>query len=204
MNSLKPDFSKGLLPAIVQDHLTAQVLMLGYMSPEAWQKTQRTGLVTFYSRSRECLWTKGETSGHTLELKKMFLDCDSDTVLVLAKANGPTCHLNKPSCFDAFEQAPQGMLANLEQIIEQRSITDPEHSYTASLLAKPTRKIAQKVGEEGVEVALAAVDEDDNALLGESADLIFHLMVTLKKRNLKLAQVLEVLDQRHQKATSVD
>ena len=171
--------------------------MLGYMNEEAWNKTIESQLVTFYSRSRSCLWTKGETSGNTLELKSMHLDCDRDTVLIQAKPNGPTCHLNKTSCFDAFKEAPQGMLAKLESVIHQRADGNPDSSYTARLLAMPTRKIAQKVGEEGVEVALAAVDEPDIDLLGESADLIYHLMVVLKKRGLALEQVLEILELRH-------
>ena len=193
------DFEKGggLVPAIVQDADTEQVLMLGYMNAESLQKTQHSGLVTFYSRSRQTLWTKGETSGHTLKLVSMSADCDKDTVLVRARPNGPTCHEGTVSCFG--EEGPDGLgfLASLEQVINGRKNADPESSYTAKLLQGEFRRIAQKVGEEGVETALAAVAETDDKLASEAADLIYHLMVLLAAKDMKLADVLAVLKERH-------
>jgi len=191
------DKGQGLLPAIVQHARTGQVLMLGYMSEESLDKTLKTGLVTFFSRSREQLWTKGETSGHTLELVDIVEDCDQDTLLVQALPQGPTCHRGTRTCFG--EQAPPllGFLADLEEIIEQRKSASAESSYTAKLLTEGIQRCAQKVGEEGVEVALAAVANDSEELLGESADLIYHLLIVLAARDLTLDRVIERLQQRH-------
>ncbi|MBL4595098.1 MAG: bifunctional phosphoribosyl-AMP cyclohydrolase/phosphoribosyl-ATP diphosphatase HisIE [Robiginitomaculum sp.] len=193
------DFSKGnsLVPAIVQNDQSEQVLMLGYMNAEALAKTKQTGLVTFYSRSRQTLWTKGETSGNTLQLVSIHEDCDHDTLLVRALPNGPTCHQGTVSCFG--DDGPQGLgfLGTLESLIETRKTADPEHSYTAKLLQSPLQRIAQKVGEEGVETALAAVAEPTEKLTEESADLVFHLMVLLAAKDIKLADVIQVLRQRH-------
>ena len=187
----------GLVPAIVQDASTEQVLMLGYMNAESLEKTQETGLVTFYSRSRKTLWTKGETSGNTLKLVSIAMDCDQDTLLVRALPAGPTCHEGTVSCFG--DKGPQGLgfLAKLESLIEERKTADPESSYTAKLLQGPLHKAAQKVGEEGVETALAAIAETDDGLVYESADLIYHLMVLLSAKDIKLEDVIKELQTRH-------
>lgn len=184
----------GLLPAIVQHASTGQVLMLGYMNRTALEQTLATGKVTFYSRSRDCLWIKGETSGHVLDLVRVESDCDHDTLLVQALPHGPTCHLGRPSC---FPDAPENFLATLDALVKDRAASAPPDSYTAKLFAAGVRRIAQKVGEEGVETALAAVAQDDDALLGEAADLIYHLLVLLRARGLGLADAVEVLAQRH-------
>jgi phosphoribosyl-ATP pyrophosphohydrolase/phosphoribosyl-AMP cyclohydrolase len=185
----------GLVPAIVQHYLTGEVLMLGYMSPEALSKTQSSHQVTFYSRTKDRLWTKGETSGNTLELKAIGLDCDRDTLLVLAKPSGPTCHLNTTSCFDQTASKTP-MLNALAKIIEKRSQTGEGQSYTQQLLASGVARCAQKVGEEGVEVALAATSGDTDALHNEAADLLYHLLVTLKAAGGDFNTVLETLHQR--------
>lgn len=186
------DWSKGdgLLPAIVQDAATLRVLMLGYMDRAACAETLRRGQVTFFSRSKQRLWTKGEQSGHVLELVSMETDCDADTILVLAHPHGPTCHLQRPSC---FPNAPAGVLAELDALIATRARERPEDSYTTRLFEGGIRRIAQKVGEEGVETALAGVVQDDDALLGESADLLYHLIVLLRSRDLSLTDVERVL-----------
>lgn len=183
-----PDWSKGdgLLPAIVQDARTLRVLMLGYMDRAALAQTLASGRVTFFSRSKGRLWTKGESSGHFLELASIDLDCDRDTLLVQAHPHGPTCHLQRESCFPS---APGSTLADLSALVERRAAERPEGSYTTKLFDGSIRRIAQKVGEEGVETALAAVAEDDAALLGEGADLLFHLLVLLRARGLGLADV---------------
>ena len=183
----------GLLPAIVQDADTLRVLMLGYMSREALQATLASGQVTFFSRSRQRLWMKGESSGDVLNLVRLEADCDADTLLVLARPAGPTCHLGRASC---FPQAPADGLAELDAVIAQRAQELPEGSYTTRLFEGGIRRIAQKVGEEGVETALAAVAEDDEALLGEASDLLFHLLVLLRARGLSLADALQVLETR--------
>ncbi|GHF94733.1 histidine biosynthesis bifunctional protein HisIE [Deinococcus piscis] len=191
------DFAKmdGLLPCVVQDADTAQVLMLGYMNEAALEHTQESGLVTFYSRSKERLWTKGESSGHTLQLVRLSADCDSDALLVLARPQGPTCHTGAVSCFSAEPPALE-MLGRLERTVQDRRGADPQQSYTARLLQGEPRRAAQKVGEEGVEVALAAVTQSDEALLGEAADLLYHLLVVLALRGLRLQDVTSVLRQR--------
>ena len=183
----------GLLPAIVQDADTLRVLMLGYMSREALQATLASGQVTFFSRSRQRLWMKGESSGDVLNLVRLEADCDADTLLVQARPAGPTCHLGRASC---FPQAPADGLAELDAVIAQRAQELPEGSYTTRLFEGGIRRIAQKVGEEGVETALAAVAEDDDALLGEASDLLFHLLVLLRARGLSLADALQVLEAR--------
>ncbi|MCD9029606.1 bifunctional phosphoribosyl-AMP cyclohydrolase/phosphoribosyl-ATP diphosphatase HisIE [Luteimonas sp. BDR2-5] len=179
------DWAKGdgLLPAIVQDADTLRVLMLGYMDRAALAETRRSGRVTFFSRSRQRLWTKGETSGHFLDLVSVRGDCDSDSLLVLARPNGPTCHLQRSSC---FADAPGSTLADLALTVAARARALPAGSYTTRLFDSGVRRIAQKVGEEGVETALAAVAEDDDALLGEAADLAYHLLVLLRARGLGL------------------
>jgi len=196
---MKIDFAKGggLVPAIVQDAKTEQVLMLGYMNEAALAKTQDAGLVTFYSRSRQELWTKGETSGNTLKLQSITVDCDHDTLLVRATPTGPTCHEGTVSCFG--EDGPEGIgfLSYLEDLIEDRKSADADSSYTASLLQGPLRRAAQKVGEEGVETALAAVAETEDKLTSEAADLVYHLFVLLAAKDVKFESVIAELKSRH-------
>lgn len=188
----------GLVPAIVQDAATRRVLMLGYMNRDAAERTLETGLVTFWSRSRDALWTKGETSGNTLRLVAMHADCDADALLVLAEPNGPTCHTGAVSCFDADGPLGVGIgaLAELEQTIRQRLDAGGEGSYVRSLAERGLDRIAQKVGEEAVEVVLASKNADDEALAGEAADLLFHLLVLLNHRGLGLADVVAALETR--------
>lgn len=190
------DFAKGdgLMPAVVQHAHSLQVLMLGYMNRAALDVTLDTGHVTFYSRSKQRLWTKGEQSGNLLDLVRVEPDCDNDTLLVQALPHGPTCHLGRASC---FPEAPAHFLGSLAALVQARQASAPEGSYTARLFAAGVRRIAQKVGEEGVETALAAVAEDDKALLGEAADLLYHLIVLLRARDLDLAAVDALLAQRH-------
>jgi phosphoribosyl-AMP cyclohydrolase / phosphoribosyl-ATP pyrophosphohydrolase len=190
IDTLAWDKQDGLLPAIVQHARSRKVLMLGYMSREALRITLERGDVTFYSRSKQRLWTKGESSGHTLRLVAIETDCDADTLLVQAEPQGPTCHLGRESC---FLDAPGDALAELEGTIAQRERDRPPGSYTTKLFDAGIKRIAQKVGEEGLETALAAVIEDDAALLGESADLIYHLLVLLRMRGLSLADVEKML-----------
>lgn len=204
MNDTANDFSRldwtkseGLLPAIVQHWLTGEVLMLGYMNTEALAQTQASGKVTFYSRSKQRLWTKGESSGHVLLLKSIRVDCDADTLLVQANPQGPTCHLGTRSCFGDAVRPPLGFLAELDSLVASRKAELPEGSYTTKLFSSGTRRIAQKVGEEGVETALAAVTQGDDELLSEAADLIFHLTVLLRARGFGLADVTRVLAERH-------
>jgi len=192
------DFEKGggLVPAIIQNADTEQVLMLGYMNEQALRATQDSGFVTFYSRSRKCLWRKGETSGNSLVLVDIVVDCDSDTVLVRARTAGPTCHQGTISCFG--DQGPQGLgwLAQLTALIESRKTSDPETSYTAKLLRGPLTKCAQKFGEEGVETVIAALAETDEEFTNEAADLLYHLMVLLAAKKQTLADVVGVLKSR--------
>ncbi|EWS78234.1 phosphoribosyl-AMP cyclohydrolase [Xylella taiwanensis] len=190
------DWAKGdgLLPAIVQDADTLRVLMLGYMNMEALEVTQRSRRVTFYSRSKQRLWTKGERSGHVLDLVAIDADCDADTLLVQARPHGPTCHLGRTSCFPS---APGQFLGTLDALVAERERDRPQGGYTTALFEKGIRRIAQKVGEEAVETALAAVAQADDALLDESADLLYHLIVLLRARGLSLADVVTVLEARH-------
>lgn len=189
----------GLVPAIVQDYQSSQVLMMGYMNPAALEKTGETGQVTFFSRTKERLWTKGETSGNVLQLQNMSLDCDNDTLLVKVNPIGPTCHTGTTTCWDGDKQEETQMvwLHQLEQLLAARKDADPESSYTASLYARGTKRISQKVGEEGVEVALAATSGDKAELVCESADLIYHLMVLLQDQGLSMNDVVNKLKERH-------
>jgi phosphoribosyl-ATP pyrophosphohydrolase/phosphoribosyl-AMP cyclohydrolase len=194
------DKGGGLLPAVVQDARTGRVLMVGYMNPESLRRTLEGRRVTFYSRSREALWTKGESSGHYLHVVDVSADCDADTVLVLANPTGPTCHKGTETCFDDAREPDASrisFLASLEATIARRIAEKPEGSYTARLYASGVGRVAQKVGEEGVETALAAVTRDDAELLGECADLLYHLLVLLKARNLSLEQLVGELASRH-------
>jgi len=200
------DFEKmnGLLPAVVQDAATGQVLMVGYVNEEAWEKTQREGRVTFFSRSKNRLWTKGETSGNFLHVVSTHEDCDGDAVLIRAIPDGPTCHRGTTSCFEQPEQsalptAPVGFLAELERLVQRRRDfpeEDPK-SYTASLFRKGMPKIAQKVGEEAVETVIDAVGGNIEGLKGEAADLLYHLLVLLAGSGLALEDIVGVLRQRH-------
>jgi len=193
------DFNKdgGLVPAIVQHADTLQVLMLGYMNAEALAKTLDSGLVTFFSRSKGRLWTKGETSGDTLALDRILTDCDEDALLVYARPAGPTCHTKTTSCF-GHEDAPGiGFLGELANVVADRAKADPADSYTARLMHKGIAKIAQKVGEEGLETALAGRAGDLDELHNEAADLLYHLSVLLMARETSLDAVLEILRERH-------
>ena len=190
IDSLAWDKQDGLLPAVVQDAASLRVLMLGYMDRDALRATLDSGRVTFFSRSKGRLWMKGESSGDVLELVAIETDCDSDTLLVLAHPAGPTCHLGRASCFPS---APGAELGTLDALIAGRERERPAGSYTTRLFEGGIRRIAQKVGEEGVETALAAVAQEDEALLGEAADLLYHLVVLLRARGLSLADVERVL-----------
>ncbi len=197
IGQLSWDKMEGLLPCIVQDQHSGKVLMQGYMNQDALTKTLETGLVTFFSRSKQRLWTKGETSGNTLELQSISVDCDKDSLLALVKANGPTCHLGTQSCWADSEAPDVTFLADLNELLAQRKGADPSSSYTASLYAKGIKRIAQKVGEEGVETALAATVNDLDELKNEAADLLYHLLVLLQASDLPLEKVIEVLRERH-------
>jgi phosphoribosyl-ATP pyrophosphohydrolase/phosphoribosyl-AMP cyclohydrolase len=199
IESLDWEKGEGLLPAIVQHWRSGAVLMVGYMDRAAMQQTLQSGKVTFFSRSKQRLWTKGETSGNFLELKSLHADCDRDAILVQALPYGPTCHLGTASCFADAAAPPLSFLAELDALIAQRERERPAESYTTKLFEAGTRRIAQKVGEEGVETALAAVAQDDAALLGECADLLFHLLVLLRARGADLASVVSVLQDRHRR-----
>ena len=199
MNELDLDWSKGngLLPAIVQDARSGAVLMLGYMNAEALARTQQGGKVTFYSRSKQRLWTKGETTGNHLLLKSVRADCDSDALLIQAEPVGPTCHHGTRSCFGDGSEPGLAFLAVLDALVARRARELPGGSYTTTLFEKGIRRIAQKVGEEGVETALAATTGDDAELLDEAADLLFHLIVLLCARGKSLSDVVDRLRTRH-------
>lgn len=194
---------RGLIPAIVQDAITGRVLMMAWMNAESLRLTQESGEAWFWSRSRNELWHKGATSGNVLRVRGLRADCDGDTLLIRAEPAGPACHTGRESCFfnpidSALEETPRaGFLDELEGIIASRRNASPESSYTAKLFAKGRFKIAQKVGEEGLESAMAGVAQDDDRLTDESADLLFHLLVLLNERNIPLSTVLKRLDERH-------
>lgn len=192
------DFEKGdgLLPVIVQDAQTLEVLMLGYMNAEAWQKTQHEGLVTFFSRSKKRLWTKGEESGNFLHVVSTHMDCDRDTVLIKATPQGPTCHTGKRSCFDTDYN--QNFILELEQIVDDRFEHPVDESYVNRLRQRGLNKIAQKVGEEATETVIAALAESDVDLINEASDLIFHLLVLLREKHISLATIAKNLESRHQ------
>lgn len=198
----KIDFAKGdgLVPAIVQDAVSGAILMLGYMNRDAVEQTLARKRAVFYSRSKQRLWEKGETTGHTLDVVDVNLDCDCDTLLVSASPRGPACHNGTQTCFGdepRFAAAGLAFLAKLEAVIEQRAAEKPEASYTARLLEKGVARIAQKVGEEGVELALAGAADSEAKVIEESADLLFHMLVLLRARGLRFADVVRMLESRH-------
>lgn len=194
----KIDFSKsdGLVPVIIQDIQTLEVLMLGYMNEEAWQKTTEEKRVTFFSRSKNRLWTKGEESGHFLEVNAFDIDCDQDTILIKVTPHGPTCHTGNRSCFNTDYN--QNFLFNLERIVQHRIDFPTEESYVNRLRKRGLNKIAQKVGEEAVETVIAALAETDHDLINESSDLVFHLIVLLREKGLSLEDIAKNLASRHQ------
>ncbi|MDX5436988.1 MAG: bifunctional phosphoribosyl-AMP cyclohydrolase/phosphoribosyl-ATP diphosphatase HisIE [Pontibacter sp.] len=200
------DFDKtgGLIPAVIQDNTTGQVLMLGYMNQEALDKTEQEGLVTFFSRSKNRLWTKGETSGNTLQVVSIAQDCDSDSLLIKVNPNGPTCHTGSTSCFgeELVSNRVKAIqfIAQLEEVIQQRKLTPTEGSYTNFLFEKGVNKIAQKVGEEAVETVIDAVAGKLDTMKGEAADLLYHLLVLLAATDLELKDVVAVLEARHNKS----
>lgn len=201
LENLDWDKVGGLMPTVIQDAGTGRVLMLGYMNREALERTQATGQVTFFSRSKQRLWSKGETSGNTLELAGIQADCDGDTLLVQAIPHGPTCHLGTDTCWGDEVHPPVGFLARLERIVESRVGVDPESSYTARLLSEGIQRCAQKVGEEGVEVALAAVAGEREELVDESADLLYHLLVVLAASGISIDEISRQLESRHRGLT---
>lgn len=195
---MKIDFEKspdGLVPAIVQDARTQKVLMLGYMNRESFELTKVTGKVTFFSRSRQMLWTKGETSGNFLDVKNISVDCDGDTLLIKAAPAGVVCHTGAETCFGEKNES-ENFLFELEKVIKDRKINPRSDSYTSKLFQKGINKIAQKVGEEAVEVVIEAKDDDDELFKGEAADLLYHLLILIRAKNLELTDVLRVLEQR--------
>ena len=196
---MKPDFTKspdGLIPVIIQDNITNVVLMLGYMNQEAFDKTQQEKRVTFFSRSKNRLWTKGEESGNFLNVDSLLIDCDKDTVLIKATPAGPTCHTGADTCFNE-KNVSTNFLTELEMIIRDRKNNPTDKSYTASLFAKGINKIAQKVGEEAVEVVIEAKDNNDELFKGEAADLLFHYLILLQAKNFTLNDIISVLKSRH-------
>jgi phosphoribosyl-ATP pyrophosphohydrolase/phosphoribosyl-AMP cyclohydrolase len=195
---MKIDFKKGdgLVPAIVQDADSNVVLMLGYMNEESYNKTLESGKVTFFSRSRQTLWTKGETSGNFLLLDKLLIDCDDDTILVKARPTGPVCHTGSDTCFDEVNNN-KDFLYELEKIVAERKESMPEGSYTTHLFNKGINKIAQKVGEEATEVVIEAIDDNRELLLEESSDLLYHLIVLLQAKGCTLNDISDVLRKRH-------
>ncbi len=197
-NPMQPDFKKqnGLIPALIQDDMTGKVLMLGYMNEQAWEKTKIEKRVTFYSRSKQQLWTKGETSGNFLEVKQMLIDCDNDCLLIKATPLGPVCHTGADTCFGEENSSPVSFLLELEELINDRKRKMPEGSYTTSLFQKGINKIAQKVGEEAVELVIEAKDNNRELFLNEAADLMYHFLVLLAEKNVELKDVINELKKR--------
>jgi len=194
----------GLVPAVIQDAKTGKVLMLGYMNREAYDKTLAEQIVTFFSRSKQRLWTKGETSNNFLHVQEMLVDCDGDTLLIKANPAGPVCHTGADTCFDEVNTKDAGMgqgqfLNYLQRIIHDRKVNPTDKSYTTSLFNRGVNKIAQKVGEEAVELVIEAKDSNDDLFKGEAADLLFHFLVLLEQKNIDLDDIIAVLQTRHQK-----
>jgi phosphoribosyl-ATP pyrophosphohydrolase/phosphoribosyl-AMP cyclohydrolase len=196
---MKLDFDKqnGLIPAIVQDYRTKKVLMLGFMNEEAYKKTLDTKMATFFSRSRNELWTKGETSGNYLHVKEVIADCDQDTVLIKAEPTGPVCHTGKDTCFSEDNSAGTEFIQYLSEIIKDRKDNPSQESYTSSLFEQGINKIAQKVGEEAVELVIESKDSNRELFLNEAADLLFHYLVLLEAKGIDILDVMEVLESRH-------
>jgi len=195
---MKIDFEKspdGLIPAIVQDWQTQKVLMLGYMNRESFDKTNETGKVTFFSRSRRTLWVKGETSGNFLEVKELLIDCDGDTILIKATPTGSVCHTGADTCFDE-KNAAENFLFELEKTVQERKANPNENSYTSKLFQGGLNKIAQKVGEEAVELIIEAKDDDSELFKAEAADLLYHFLILLSAKNLELSDIVDTLKQR--------
>lgn len=197
INNLKSSFNDGLVPVIIQDNASLQVLMLGYMNEEAFVKTQQEQKVTFFSRSKNRLWTKGETSGNFLLVNEIRMDCDNDTILIKATPQGPTCHTGSTSCFN--EETPKGFLYKLEKIISERIDKNDENSYTNKLFKRGINKVAQKVGEEAVELVIEAKDTNDNLFKNEAADLLYHFLILLKAKKITFVEIEEVLACRNHK-----
>lgn len=193
------DFNKtnGLVPVIIQDYRTFQVLMLGYMNEEAFLKTQQENKVTFFSRSKDRLWTKGESSGNFLIVKNIQIDCDNDTILIKAEPKGPTCHTGSSTCFG--EETAKGFLYKLEETISQRINDNDEKSYTNTLFKRGINKVAQKVGEEAIELVIEAKDNNDELFKNEAADLLYHFLILLKAKNMKLEDIELILKNREKK-----
>lgn len=196
---MKLDFEKqnGLIPAIVQDYRTQKVLMLGFMNEEAYKKTLDTKLATFFSRSRNELWTKGETSGNYLHIKEIDVDCDHDTILLKANPDGPVCHTGKDTCFNEENKVGAAFIEYLSKVIKDRKEHPTGESYTSSLFEKGINKIAQKLGEEAIELVIESKDNNKDLFLNEAADLLFHYLVLLEAKGIDLAEVIEVLESRH-------
>lgn len=199
LTQLNYDTSTGLLPAVIQDEDTGKVLMLGYMNAEALQKTIHTKQVTFYSRSKKRLWTKGETSGNFLHVRSIATDCDNDTLLITVKPDGPTCHEGYDTCFQEANDKASDFIYQLEAVIQDRKIHPSETSYTTSLFKSGVQKIAQKVGEEAVETILEAQSGNNEALIYEASDMIYHLLVLLQAKDLHWADVIRQLERKHKK-----
>ncbi len=200
--SRQADFSKnpdGLLPAIIQDNLTGKVLMLGYMNREALEKTEKEGVVTFYSRSKQRLWTKGETSSNFLRTEHIAVDCDSDALLIKVTPDGPTCHTGDDTCWQETNDGRVLFLNYLKHLIRGRKQNPSDTSYTSSLFKKGVNKIAQKVGEEAVELVIEAKDSNKDLFLGEAADLLFHYLILLEEKDIDLDEVINTLIARHKK-----
>ena len=197
----KIDFKKGdgLVPAVIQDVNTLQVLMMGYMNQEAVEKTLETKLITFYSRSKERLWTKGEESGNTMQLVSMETDCDNDTLLVQVTPTGPTCHKGTKTCWGKEASTRYGIINDLEKVIDKRKEKPKKNSHVSKMLEKGTNKIAQKVGEEAVELVIEAMDDNDDLFLEEGADLMFHYLMLIKSRGFRIDDILKVLEKRKKK-----
>jgi phosphoribosyl-AMP cyclohydrolase / phosphoribosyl-ATP pyrophosphohydrolase len=198
---MKLNFNKleGLIPAIIQDNNTNQVLMLGFMNREAFEKSKETGLVTFFSRTRKRQWIKGEESGNFLKIIEMIPDCDSDTLLVKVVPSGPVCHTGADTCFNESGFPDYSFLIKLQELIHKRKVEMPADSYTTKLFEKGMNKIAQKVGEEAVELVIEAMDSNDDLLLNEAADLLYHLLVLLSAKEKDIRDVIEILKSRHNK-----
>lgn len=187
----------GLIPAIIQDSITGKVLMLGYMNAEAYQKTMTDKIVTFFSRSKQRLWTKGETSNNFLHVKNVLVDCDGDTILIYASPDGPTCHTGDDTCFQEINEGKVLFINHLCSVIKDRKLNPSDKSYTSELFQKGVNKVAQKVGEEAVELVIEAKDDNKELFLGEAADLFYHYLVLLEQKNYTFDEVLDVLIKRH-------